>query len=591
MDQVTPPAGSPQNLFATAVPSHSASSPRRRSPGRWLAVLVTLAVFAGILWLVADPIKAWFTTDAGQRMLTQPVKRGDLVITVVEDGNVESAANVDIKCEVAGGSVILWIVPDGTHVKKGDKVVELDGSTIEEQVNQQKIVLEKANAARIQVEKEFSAAKIAVQEYLEGTFVKDLQLLESQIKIALENLRSAENALLHTERMARKGYVTPLQLEAQRFAVERTKLDLNTAQTGKTVLEKFTKSKMLEDLTSKRDSAEARWRSEQAACNLEEQRLKRFQTQLERCVILAPQDGMVIYANEMSSRGGSPQVKIEEGAGVRERQSIIRLPDLAQMQVKCLVHESKVEQLAPGQRAQIKLLDRTFQGSVRTVANQPEPGSFFSSNVKEYAAYVRIEGEVQDIRPGQTAEIEILIDEKKNVISVPVQAVVERGRQTFCWVKTAHSVERRPVVIGATNSERIEIKDGLVEGDELLLNPRAVVVEAREEVKTEEKVNVGEKFGAPKESAAGKADSAEGDKNSPTAAATKKTSGAPQMNFADLDKNGDKKITRDEAPERMAQNFDRNDTNGDGGIDATEFAAMRARFQQSKNQGGGPPPQ
>ncbi|MBL8828050.1 MAG: hypothetical protein JNM18_13815 [Planctomycetaceae bacterium] len=562
-------------------PTPSATRPRRRSrSGRWFFWLVMLAVLGGSAWFAVEPLKAWFAVDTQQRVITQRVTRGPLVVTVVEDGNVESAANVDVKCEVAGGSVILWIIPDGTHVTKGQKIVELDSSTITESISQQKIVLEKANAARIQVEKEFSAAKIAVQEYLEGTYVKEHQLLESQSKIALENLRSSENALQHTERMARKGYVTPLQLEAQRFAVERAKLDLDTAQTAITVLDKFTKAKMLEDLQSKRDSAEARWRSEQAACELEQQRLTRMTTQLEKCVIIAPQDGMVIYANESSSSRGSSSsgVKIEEGAAVRERQSIVRLPDLSQMQVKTLVHESKIDQVAIGQRAQIKLLDRLFQGQVRLVGNQPEPSSFFSSNVKEYAAYVRIEGEVEQVRPGQTAEVEILIADKRDVISVPVQAVVELGRHTYCWVRTPHGPERRPVVVGLSSSERIEIKDGLAEGDDVLLNPRAILVEAREEDDGAEPVDVNAKFGEQKESP----------QPAPKADAAKKTAGPPTFNFADLDKNGDKKLTVDELPERMAGSMDRLDTNSDGTVDATEFAAFRARMQSMKGKG---PPQ
>lgn len=567
-------------LFDTpGITARATRAPRRAR--RWWAWLLVLGVFAAVGYLAVEPLKAWFVGDTQQRIITQPVTRGPLVVTVVEDGNVESAANVDVKCEVTGGSVILWIIPDGTHVTKGQKIVELDSAPITESINQQKIVLEKAIAARIQVEKEFSAAKIAVQEYLEGTYVKEHQLLESQAKIALENLRSAENSLQHTERMARKGYVTPLQLEAQRFAVERAKLDLDTAQTATTVLDKFTKAKMLEDLQSKRDSAEARWRSEQAACELEQQRLSRMQTQLDKCVINAPQDGMVIYANEMSSSSRSSSssgAKIEEGAPVRERQSIVRLPDLSQMQVKTLVHESKIEQIGIGQRAQIKLLDRVFQGQVRLVGNQPEPGSFFSSNVKEYAAYVRIEGEVEQVRPGQTAEVEILIADKRDVIAVPVQAVVELGRKTFCWVRSARGIERRPVVVGLSSSDRIEIKDGLAEGDDLLLNPRAVLAEAREEVDTNEPVDVSAKFG---ESKGPLATSASGD-------ASKKSASPSAFNFADLDKNGDKKLTVDELPERMAGAMDRLDTNSDGSVDATEFAAFQARMQSMKSKG---PPQ
>src|SRR6202790_1563187 len=105
--------------------------------------------------------------------------------------------------------------------------------------------------------------------------------------------------------------------------------------------------------------------------------------QLEQCTILAPQDGMEVYANELSTGRGSTSVKIEEGATVRERQSMVRMPDLSQMQVKVIVHESKVDSLAPGMRANINIQDREFQGDVVSVGTQPEPTSFFTASVKE----------------------------------------------------------------------------------------------------------------------------------------------------------------------------------------------------------------
>jgi len=91
---------------------------------------------------------------------------------------------------------------------------------------------------------------------------------------------------------------------------------------------------------------------------------------------------MAIYANDMSlGPHRSQQPQVEKGAALREQQDIFRLPDLTKMQVKVAVHESKVEQLRAGMRARIRVQDREFQGSVVSVASQPEPTHFFSSNV------------------------------------------------------------------------------------------------------------------------------------------------------------------------------------------------------------------
>jgi RND family efflux transporter MFP subunit len=567
-----------------------APAPRKRASGirRLVIAMVILAMVGGGGWWTIASVPGLLGGGDEFKMHTEKVARNDLLITVVASGNVESASNVDIKCAVKGGSSILWIVPDGSEVKKGDKLVELDSSSIEEQVNQQKIVVERAIALKLQSEREYSAAKIAVQEYLDGTFLKELQAAEAQITIAMENMRSAENSYDHTARMARKGYVTPLQLDAQKFAVERAKLDLGTAETTKNVLVKYTKVKMLEDLESKRDTAEAKMRSETAACDLEASRLKKLETQLGQCLITAPQDGMVVFANEFSSsRGSSSQsVKIEEGAAVREQQSIVRLPDLSDMQVKVTVHESKVDSLSRGMRAHIRILDRVLQGEIVSIANQPEPTSFSSSSVKEYATIVKIDGEAEGLKPGMTAEVTILVADIKNAISVPVQAVVEQNGKFHCWVKKGHQTERRPVLIGMTNNTTIEIKDGLAEGDEVVINPRAVIPAAREESGSQEEVDVTAKFGKSSrpagEVAGSSAPGGEGGKPSSSG-----RSGTSSLNLKDLDKDGDGKVSMEEAPERMRGFFDRIDTNSDGFIDNAEFLAMKKRAQQ-REQGGGP---
>ena len=122
---------------------------------------------------------------------------------------------------------------------------------------------------------------------------------------------------------------------------------------------------------------------------------------------------------------------VEEGAMMRERQTIIKLPDLTQMQVKCTVHESKVDSLQRGMRARIRIQDRDFQGTVTSVANQAEPSNWFSGNVKEYAAIVSIDSDPHGLRPGMTAAVEMLIAHLTDVLSVPVQSVVEQGRQVL----------------------------------------------------------------------------------------------------------------------------------------------------------------
>jgi multidrug efflux pump subunit AcrA (membrane-fusion protein) len=554
--------------------------------------------------------------DSSRQAITYKVARGDMVLTVTEDGNVESASNVDVKCEIAGGGTILWIVEDGKQVKKGDEIVRLDQSQLVDLFNAQKITYEKARAMKIQAEEDFEAAKIAVEEYAEGMFLKELQTLEAQITIAMENLRSAQNMLKHTEVMSRKGFATTLQLEADQFAVERSNLELDSAKTAKTVLEKYTKAKTIITLEAARDAAEARSRSETAATNLEKVRMDRLEAQLADCVINAPANGMAIWANQQGGRRRQETPAIEEGALVREQQTIIRLPDLTKMQVKVTVHETKVDEIKPGLPATITILDRDLSGKVVAVANQPEAGSWYATDVKEYSTTVSIDGEATGLKPGMTAEVEILIAEMRDVLMVPVQAVVEQRGDFYCWVQTGDGPERRPVVMGATNDTMIEIKDGVSDGDDVILNPRALISEARDQNgRDTEEDEGGEGRGKRNRKTRGK-DSGESESNSkrrsesdenkqqtspaddekPSDRARQNSGGAESaaggegsrrnrgfnLMSADTDKDG--KISREEAPAPLQQRFDRIDANGDGFIDAAEIQARRNARNRSSDE-------
>jgi len=583
-------------------------------------------------------------TETGMRpgKLLYTVQRGDILVTVTDDGNVESSKNIDVKCEVAGGSTILSIVPDGTTVEAGDEIIKLDTASIEDQLNSQKMNYEKALATEIQSREDYGAAQIAVQEYEEGTYLEELKTAEAGIRIAQENLRSAENVFEYTRKMVRKGFATSLQREADQFAVERAKLDLEAAETRRKVLTDFTRVRTLKDLEAKREAAAAKARADKAALDLELVRKERIQKQFDNCVIRAPQRGMVVYANDSggSRFGGQQQVQVEEGAAVRERQAIVRLPDLSRMQVKMTVHESRVNQIRPGMPARIVIQDTEYKGHVISVANQPEATSFFTASVKEYATIVAIDGESTSLRPGMTAHVEILLADLRNVLTVPVSAVKELRGVACCWVATPSGPEKRELRLGQTNDSLIEVLEGLSEGDRVLRNPGTDLEEAKQDAsldseQSRDRSRFGETAspgatgpggasprggrpdGPPGGGAAGPAggngtpsgrpDVAGGGppgsgSQSPGGGPPGAGSGGPpgggpggggggrSFNIMEHDANGDQKVSRDEAPESMQRFFDRLDEDGDGFVTKAESDAARQRFQQGGGRPGGGPP-
>lgn len=580
---------------------------RRRKSGLW-SMLIALV---GLVGVAAAASRYFSSSSQGleSAYVVSPVQRSTFLVTVTEDGNLESASNVELKCEVEGGTTILEIVPDGSLVKKGDQLALLDSSLIEENLNLQKNAVGKAEATMISAKNDYEAAKISVQEYVEGTYLQSLQTIEADITIARQNLTSSENISRHSEEMVRKGYTTPQQHESNVYAVKKARLDLEKQLTAKKVLEDFTKVKTQKDLESKRDTAEAKMKSEIAAYDLESAKLRRLEGNLKKCKLVAPQDGMVVYANDTGGgRGGQQTPKIELGAAVRQYQAVLRLPDLSHMQVKVLVHESKIEELRPGQRARVKIQDRELQGTVTQVASQPEASQWFGGGAKEYATYVKIDGQPDGLKPGMTAEATILIDEKKNVLTVPVQCVVGKGTKSFAWVQSpTGEVASRELLIGATNDQVIEVKDGLKEGELVLQNPRSDVPEAQDEAPAEEKIDAKKAFGsatpatgtaaapgpAAGSPAAGPAPGGPGTaapggpggKGGGSKAGAGRRPGLPPLK--DLDKNGDGKVSQDELPEQAQRMFEFMDTNKDSFVDAAEYKAAQDRARQMQRSGGG----
>ena len=438
----------------------------------WRLLMVVALVAGGVA--AYHYLKPYLGADedatALDTMPSHTVAQGPLVVSVTEDGSLVSAENVDIACGVAGGATIVSLVDDGAQVTEGMELVRLDSSTIAENVSAQKIAYEKARAAMIQAEKDHAAAVIAVEEYTEGTFKKELRMAESNVTAATERLQATRNTLAYGERMFRKGYITPQQLEAQKSAVDRAELDMGTAEISLDVLNRFTKPKMITELESTRDAAAARLDSEQASLELEKAKLDRLTAQLEQCTIVAPKDGLVIYAN---GRNRDREAEIKEGALVRERQVILQLPDMSKMRADVEVHEAKVDKIRPGMKAKIRVQGREFDGEVTAVANRPETNWF--STAKKYVVQVAIDGGTEKLRPGFTAEVEIFVADLDDVISVPVAAVIEQSGEFVCAVRTEDGFERRPVELGLSNDKLVQITQGLSPSETVFLYPRGLL--------------------------------------------------------------------------------------------------------------------
>lgn len=516
---------------------------------------------------------------------TQPLAKGDITLTFVEKGELEAARNTEIICQVrASGrgsqsaSSIKWVIDDGSRVKKGDLLVQLEDASIREQLNNQYIVVEEKNdlyeqakanlkivenenkAAELTAVSNYEIAKIDLEKFTKAEMQQKQFDIDSRIKLANADLMQWRDKLGWSNRMFIRGYLSANQklndetrldkasvdldklskeFDTLSYDNKRMKLDLENKQEQAKLALEIAK----ENSESKRAQAQAKLTSAELILKQESQKKSDYEQDLRNCRIVAPHDGMVIYFLPESSRfGGSSQTSaIEVGSPVKEGQKLMRIPNLSRMIARVKVNESFVARIrgdvtAPtgfgtsydvgqsmmqwghiisaqavpgfhaalpafmpgligqkdikadlahldeevvedGMQASIKVSgsERNLAGHVKMVAAVASSSDWMSSDVKVYPAIITIDDYVDFLKPSMSAEVTVKIDERKNVLRLPVQAVLESGGKKFCYVKTETAIEKRTVKTGLNDFKFVEILPAseIKENDQIVLNARA----------------------------------------------------------------------------------------------------------------------
>jgi RND family efflux transporter MFP subunit len=509
-----PPATPPSRNGPAQPPPEVGSRPASARRARQLRLTkAALGVVVGLLLL--GGILRWFRgSDAAGGEISATVVRADLPIIVTERGTLESSVTVDTFCEVEGlQNKIVTLLPEGKAVKKDDVVVTLDTDQLNRQCADQEVKAKtaegKAKAAKgeLEVEKnkvegEIAKARLALvlaeldrDKYLEGEYLVLKNKMNGEIELAKRELQDAEEKLAHFRTYVKKGFGTPEQQHIKEMEIEQKKYALRSKEAELMVLEKFTRKRQETELNSKADEtkreleraqksgaaalekAQSTLEADEAAARTEKATLERFQRQLERCKVRAPGDGILVYGIDDN---GMPGRKIQPGMMVHFQQLLFSLPELTQMQVKVKIHESMVKKVQPGQKAEILVeayTNTVLHGTVESVATLADSmGPWDERGVKEYVTIVKIDDlpTGAGLKPGMSAQVKIQVAHLPSVLMVPVQAVAERDGQHYCYVRSAmKGLKARPVTVGENNDKFVEIKEGVDEGEQVMLDARA----------------------------------------------------------------------------------------------------------------------
>lgn len=334
----------------------------------------------------------------------------------------------------------------------------------------------------------------------DGEARQKLRQLENELELSAQDLGLAENKLEGTKRLFEREFVMKTQLETDESGYNRKQIARQSAETSRDLFIKyeFPKSaqKLLSDYeesmrkliraqklaTSTIAQSEAKKNSAQARHELQTRKRNELNEQIEKCVIKAPRTGLVVYGS--GEQDWHSNENIEEGATVRERQVLLTIPDTSVMAVRVQVHESFVKKVRPGQKARIRVdayPNEQLTGTVHRIAVLPDSQNrWLSPDLKVYSTMIHIDGEYAWLKPGMSAEVEIVTDVIEDALQVPVNAVhIVDGRPT-CYVTGLFGMEPRPVVTGEYNISFIEIKEGLEAGDSVLLRAPVATSEEKE---------------------------------------------------------------------------------------------------------------
>jgi HlyD family secretion protein len=387
-----------------------------------------LAVLALIL------VAAWWTFPKPAEIATIPVARGEFIIDVLTQGEIEALNSTNVSIPRGRRRMTLQIVrmvEEGAQVKAGDFLLQLDTSEAEQRVAEAENAL-----ATTQAEHDASLASIA----------SGMAQLESQYLTEQYNFEQAQLTFKMME------YEAEIKRRETELSLRIAEISLAQAE------QKIAAQKVIDQATLRKSEIRIR----QAQADLEEARKT-----LDTLTLTAPIDGLVVYQKIWA---GSEMKKVQVGDTPYPGMPVIGIPDLSKMLIKSSIPEVDISKIEAGQNVIFTvdaLAGATFYASVSRIA--PLARREGGTNAKVFDLEAAVDTTATGLRPGMTCECRIVTNRIEDALYVPLQAVFEKSDETIVYVKTPRSWERRRVEVGPRNRDRVVVRTGLAEGEQVCL--------------------------------------------------------------------------------------------------------------------------
>jgi HlyD family secretion protein len=361
------------------------------------------------------------------------VRRGDLSLEVPATGSLAARRAVDIGPPSVEG---LWdfkiarLVDEGIHVKAGDMLIEFDGQEVNRRLTEQQAEKDKA-------EEELNKRKLEYDIQL-----RDLRIRVEEARVALEKAR--HKAEVDSTLMSSNDF-RQAQIELEQAEAEDRHLNEKLKATGQM---------MKAELAALETSLEKARR-----------RLAELQAQQNALKISAPSDGVVIFKRDWNGE------KKQVGQSAWRMEIIMQIPDLSTLRLEAMIEESSAGGVSVGQKAQVRLdafPELQLTGKVTSVGTVLRTKRW-DTPVKVIDAIIEFEYHGEKLLPGMTATAQIEVARISNVLLLPIKAVREKQGRAVVMIEGADGkVAERVVRVGRRNSESLEIREGVAEGEKVL---------------------------------------------------------------------------------------------------------------------------
>lgn len=390
-------------------------------------------IIIGAVALLVALIVFWPSSQ--EERLFSKVQRGDFRIEVMTSGEIKAKKSEDIKGPEGLRSnnihqiKITDLIAEGTYVKKGDYIAQLDKSAVAEKITTATIEMEK-------IVSELEQAKI-------DTTIEMIKLRDDLLNMKYD---IDEKKLV----LSQSQYEPPTVKRQAEMDLEKTNRNYSQAVKNYALKERQNRTKVHQVQILLREKQNV---------------LNRLEMLVNELTILAPKDGMLIYKRDWSGK------KIVVGSQISSwNPTVATLPDLLKMVTKTYVNEIDIGNIKNGLGVDITIdafPDEHYTGSVVEVANVGE--KLPDSDAKVFEVVIDINEQDKMLRPAMTTNIKILVEELKDVLFVPQETIFNNDSINYVVVKSGLGLKRQKVVLGSTNDNFVVIESGLEENEEVLM--------------------------------------------------------------------------------------------------------------------------